>query len=87
MGHMQEWKINTDYPWINIKIYTPTLTFLYYSCHVPVDDDSLVLSLTKRNSCFPLAIIMARRDGMIDCCIAAWLVYSCTYSKSKRRDV
>ena len=21
MGHMQEWKINTVYPWINIKIY------------------------------------------------------------------
>ena len=33
---------------------------------VPVDSDLLVLSLIQRNSCFPLAIIMARRGGGID---------------------
>ena len=32
-----------------------------------VDDDSLVLSLTERNSCYPLTIVMARRGGEIDC--------------------
>ena len=25
MGHMQEWKINTIYPWIDTKIYSNTL--------------------------------------------------------------
>ena len=42
---------------------------------------TLVLSLTERNSCYPMQV-MARRGGGIDCCITAWLIYSCTYSKS-----
>ena len=43
--------------------------FLDYSYHVPVDSDLLVLSLitvSERNSCYPLAIIMAVRGGGID---------------------
>ena len=41
--------------------------FLDYSYNVPVDSDSLVLSLTERNSCYPaLAFIMAVRGGGTD---------------------
>ena len=47
---------------------------------MPVDDDSLVLSLTERNSCYPLAIIMACTGGGIDRHITAWLAYSCTFA-------
>ena len=65
-------------------VYIPTVD---YSYQVPVDD-SLVLSLTKRNSCYSVAIVMACRGGGLTVALAtAWLVYSCTYSKRKCRDV
>ena len=46
-----------------IHPYTCFSRLIIYSYHVPVDSDLLVLSLTQRNSYFPLAIIMARRGG------------------------
>ena len=56
----------------------PSLAFLDCSYHVPVDDDSLVLSLAERNSCYPLAIIMARRGGgltiaLLQCLVSLFL--------------
>ena len=57
-------KSQTRFVGIIMSLNIPTLSFLI-SYHVPADSDSLVLSLTKRNSCFSLyiAIIMARTGG------------------------
>ena len=41
--------MSTIHPYAKVYKPLPTLVFLDYSYHVPVDDDSLVLSLTERN--------------------------------------
>ena len=52
----------------------PYICFFFFYCRAPVDVGEI---------CYPLM----GRIISFDCRITVQLVYSCTYSKSKRRDV